>query len=271
MNKPYASPRRCSPLSLKRNGGGQSCFTWQSLVRIARRYNDANPHDKITLYRNRDQLWRAIKRKMPECDDEKCWTTSRFLAPQDRAALVEDFKPPLPQGKYAWLNTDDIDRVLQGYTKVFPDFLYMGAHPIDFQTYDHNFNPLRLVLASRAKKAGLVLNLDDSSQDGSHWVAVYFDIAHKTMEYYDSYGDKAPQPVIKFFEALRQRGWKYKENRKVHQRKNSECGVYSIHFIVRRLLGKTFDETVDKIIRDAEMNENRLKFFDPMEKYNNNI
>jgi hypothetical protein len=270
----YASSRRCSPISRKKTGssggGVQSCFPWQSLARIARRYNEANPQDKIPLYRNRDQLWRAIKRRMPQCDDEKCWTRAHFLSPSDREQLVEDFKPPIPQGKYSWLNTDDIDRVLRGYEKVFSDFLYLGAHPIDFQTYDRNFDPLHRLLSSKARKAALVLNLDDSTKDGSHWVGVFFDISSRTMEYYDSYGEPAPKLVKEFYHALG-KGWKYKENHHIHQRYNSECGVYTIHFIVRRLLGTSFEETTRKVIKDSEMNSKRTTYFDPLEKYNNSI
>lgn len=271
--KMYATKRRCSPSSNRASNNDspfQSCFTWQSLERIARRYNETNPHDKIVLYRNREQLWRAIKKKMPQCNDEKCWAQSRFLRQDDREAVLVDFKPPIPLGQYTWLTTEDIERVLRGYVRAFPKFDFMGAHPLDFETYDPTFHPLSTVLDApkRGKTAvGLVLNLDKSNDPGSHWVAVYFDFKTKTMEYFDSFGVVAPKLVRDFYEHLKKKGWTYKQNKYTHQRKNTECGVYAIHFIVKRLLGQSFDKTVEDIIGDAKMNANRQEFFDPLETY----
>ena len=46
-----------------------------------------------------------------------------------------------------------------------------------------------------------------------------------------------------------------------HQRANSECGVYSINFILRLLQGKTFNEIVNNPIRDREMEDCRKIYF----------
>ncbi len=258
--------RRCSPIAAKRakKDKFQSCFSWQSLAYLAKNYNKYNPHDKIPIYRTRDQLWNAIKKKIPECSDEKCWINSRFLSNADKTYLLEDFKPPIPKGKYKWLETDDIDVVLSGYQKAFSLFQYLGAHPIDFETYNSRFHPLsELQRAKRAGKhaAAIVLNLDMSYDPGSHWVAIFFDLKHKTMEYFDSYGYQAPKRVMDFYDKL-PIGWTLKRNKKQHQHQNSECGVYSIHFIVRRLLGQSFEQTVNNVIADAKMNEFRKEYFD---------
>ena len=53
-------------------------------------------------------------------------------------------------------------------------------------------------------------------------------------------------------------------NKKDHQRKNTECGVYSIDFITKMAGGGSFYETANKIVRDDEMWTNRyLKYFTP--------
>lgn len=280
MRRPYSSNRSCSPP--RRKGAGkktnndtvkiQSCFSYQSLASIARHYNDANPRDKIPIHRTRDDLWMAIRERMADCSDERCWL--RVVPASERKQLVEDFKPPLPMGKYTWLNTDDIDRVLKQYERVFPEFAYLGAHPIDFQKLYRKFNPLNITALQKEgkHKAAMVLNLDYSYQPGSHWVAMFLDIDNRMLEYYDSYGEKAPKEVRMFYEQLNsssRSGWTFKENTKVHQRKNSECGVYSIHFIVRRLSGTPFKTAVNDIIRDEEMNHNRQKYFDPYYEYDN--
>jgi hypothetical protein len=46
-----------------------------------------------------------------------------------------------------------------------------------------------------------------------------------------------------------------------HQFKNSECGVYSINFIVRLVSGESFDDIINNITKDDEMNKNRKIYF----------
>jgi hypothetical protein len=46
-----------------------------------------------------------------------------------------------------------------------------------------------------------------------------------------------------------------------HQFNNSECGVYSINFIVNLVEGKDFDYVIKNIKKDEEMNTNRKIFF----------
>lgn len=50
-------------------------------------------------------------------------------------------------------------------------------------------------------------------------------------------------------------------NDKRHQFKNSECGVYSINFILRLLKGESFDEICNNVTRDEKMNECRKTYF----------
>jgi hypothetical protein len=46
-----------------------------------------------------------------------------------------------------------------------------------------------------------------------------------------------------------------------HQFSNSECGVYSINFIINLASGKKFDDVINDVKRDDIMNENRKVFF----------
>ena len=50
-------------------------------------------------------------------------------------------------------------------------------------------------------------------------------------------------------------------NKKQHQFKNSECGVYSMNFIIRLLNGETFDNIIGNITKDEAMNECRQVYF----------
>ena len=46
-----------------------------------------------------------------------------------------------------------------------------------------------------------------------------------------------------------------------HQYKNSECGVYSVNFILRLLKGETFDEIINIPTNDDKINECRKVYF----------
>ena len=50
-------------------------------------------------------------------------------------------------------------------------------------------------------------------------------------------------------------------NKMQHQYKDTECGVYSINFIIRLLEGEQFDEISNNPIKDDIMNENRHIYF----------
>ena len=46
-----------------------------------------------------------------------------------------------------------------------------------------------------------------------------------------------------------------------HQFKNSECGVYSINFILELLNGKSFDDICNTELPDNDINKLRKKIF----------
>ena len=50
-------------------------------------------------------------------------------------------------------------------------------------------------------------------------------------------------------------------NKVRHQYKNTECGIYSIYFIVSQLEGKRFKDVSENIIKDEEIFKKRKEFF----------
>jgi hypothetical protein len=240
------------------------------LAKIARRYNEANPSTKIPISRSRDELWYALKSRIPECSDERCWLGAKWLPFGDLRDVEEDFKPPIPYGKHVWLDTADINTVLYQYEKVFPKFRYLGAQPIDFASVmpDIIANLKRYLRSpKKVETIGLVLNLDRHDEPGSHWTAVFIDARHPSsvsFEYFDSLGERAPDEVRDLVDDLLKRvKYQYHENKIEHQLKNAECGNYAINFIVQRLAGASFNRVTQNIIRDKEMNKKRAEFFDP--------
>lgn len=267
-----SSPESCSPRRDSSNKH-ETCFSYQSLKTIAKKFNQFNPDNRIPISSKKCDLWKEIQKRIPNCDSEKCWVTrNQTLTGGEKKKLLLDFKPPIPEGKHAWLNSDDIDRVMDRYEQVFPDFRYLGTFPIDFRhVMPEAVVDVKDFLRQRSvKHIGMVLNLDRHDQPGSHWVAVFIDKPRKTFEYFDSFADPTPTEV-KAFRREFFSDYKFKENSVAHQRQNSECGNYSIHFLVQRMSGKSFKQVTETVIRDTEMNAKRLEFFDPNDSYDNSI
>ena len=80
----------------------------------------------------------------------------------------------------------------------------------------------------------------------------------KNIEKFDNDDNKTggSDPVI---ENLNKLNIRY--NTKQHQFNNSECGVYSINFVVRLVGGESFEDITNNITKDDKMNECRKTYF----------
>lgn len=145
----------------------------------------------------------------------------------------------------------------------------------------------------KINKFGMVINLDTHDKPGSHWVALYTNFDKEQIYFFDSFGKKPRKKIREFTNKIAKFMYKQKYKHKLrinnlisdikkggsseltnnmssfdirynkiqHQIENSECGVYSINFILRLAKGETFDEITKNITRDKEMNECRGEYF----------
>ena len=65
----------------------------------------------------------------------------------------------------------------------------------------------------------------------------------------------------KYLSNLLEDGFDIRYNHIQHQFDNSECGVYSINFIIRLVGGESFDSVINNITKDEAMNANRKIYF----------
>jgi hypothetical protein len=243
---------KCSPNNLNRDF---SCFSLSELVELTQTLNKYTKKN-LVLSNNKKELWNNLYKQLePFCDNEMCWLKQdvfKKLEPELKKKLdLFTFKPKL-SGLYKWLTTNDINNVMQQYQIIYPQMNYLGALPCDFPNYT-NVN-----LNNVYDTTTLILNLDSNKGPGTHWVGVY--IKDNVIEYFDSLGKKPNKCIYKTFAKL----WPLytiKYNNLVHQLRNSQCGVYSIYFIIQRLLGKSFDDITTNVIRDKEMKEFRTFLF----------
>jgi|LakMenEpi03Aug12_release.lakeMendotaPanAssembly.Ray.scaffolds.fasta_scaffold182753_3 hypothetical protein len=260
-----------------------TCFKKKELINIASTfnsyYNDKICKNKKCIIKkpidipnkSKRELWNSIyKRLKPLCKTEYCWLDLDFLEKIHNKDLRSKilhftFKPKMTPKYNSWLNTNDIDAILLQYQRIYKDFKFVGALPSDFykiQKVDYNS-------ILQYKKIGIVFNLDAHYKSGSHWTAFLIDNKLKTLEYYDSVGVKPNRNIQKFinkvYKYLSLKGLDYtiKYNNIQHQFKNNECGVYSIHYIIKRLNGTSFEKITTNIITDKQMNKFRYRIFRP--------
>lgn len=267
---------RCAPTKKFENG---SCIPLNVLVEMAKAYNIDNPNNSIKLSSTHETvnpdkykryLLKQFKQKITKCENQRCWTKQPFMQKLDEQIKNdlqhETFKPKGPEGKFTWLNTTNIDEVIEQYELKYPNFKYLGAVPIDFDKLSaygiKDLNFAKLVEQGKTK-IGIVFNTDPHYKSGQHWISLYADLEKGECYFFDSYGN----PPEKEIQVLMKRIARYikstgKEpimdyNKMQHQKGNNACGMYSITFILRMLRGDGFENINKERITDAEVNECR--------------
>jgi hypothetical protein len=276
--------KHCAPRAdNNKNKSFNTCYSEDDLRTMINRYNEAPRSKKIqvTPQDSSNVLWHMLDEQFnTACDTEYCWLRKLNL----QKAGIKAFRPRAPEGgATAWLSTLDIKNVLTQYMDAYPEFLALGAVPMDFCNLNTAVCGLNLKEQKRAGKTkiGIVFNTDPSTRGGQHWICMYIDISAKepkewSVNYFDSYG-MAPlaQEIKTFLEKLRQQvpGIKFEMNcsdvsgmctRSVRQqKKNTECGVYCIDFITERLTGTSWSDLLAKNNSDEVVQRKREIFFRP--------
>lgn len=271
----YVTKKACAPGKDFEN----TCYDLDALHKIARSYNQKHKNNPIPIVNDKKEQWQAIRKSElgSKCDTEWCWIQQDFTRNLRKSIEKNTFKPAMPAGKYELLSNDDIDYVLMQYSNTDPEFRYMGSFPIDFGTKSKLKSFSLANQPKGVKKWGFVFNTDKTGGPGEHWIAMYVELftgmggmRFGTVDFFDSYGYDPKPEVKKFIEKLLEQGRKMgysmtvNVNKRRHQFKNSECGVYVINFIVNRMLGVPFSRVSNNIKNDEKMNALRKEYFNPM-------
>jgi hypothetical protein len=276
--------KKCGPHLSFENG---SCIPLNLLIKMAKAYNQSNSNnndnDNIKLDDTMDTLYPdeykrfllfEFQQRFKNSNQSK-WIKKKFIelmSTEDKEYLENDvFRPEGPQGKFEWLSTLDINKTLAQYENKYPDFQFLGAVPIDFNDLD--YYPFKTMDFSNfvkegKNKIGIIFNLDEHYKGGSHWVSLYIDLTKGQVYFSDSYGTRPEKRIADFINRIQNYFEKsnipnidIRHNPTQHQKGNSECGVYSINFILRLLKGKTFDHITTKRLADEKVNKCRLRYF----------
>lgn len=246
----------CSPNTDSNDKNNFSCYSNSSLIKIRDIWNIKYPENKI-ISNNPYTIWLKLKKKFENiCNSESCWLKQKFIEGGINTKLIESFAPQKPtqwiKNPNEWLSSLDIERVLQQYEKSYKCFEFIGPSPIDYFVKEDNkcvweelckFN-LKNQIDKKKTKIGIIFNLDPHYKSGSHWVSLFINIPKKYIFYFDSVGDNIPNYILKFVNCVIEQGKKLNppiyfnfdlNHPFVHQEGNTECGMYSLYFILSML------------------------------------
>lgn len=211
-----------------------------------------------------------------DMSNDRCMLESSSLTGVEKEALAKTYLRPKRPSEWAsdpdqWLDSNNIADVMKQYEEAYKDFKFLGVLSIDFAAPDpYNksngekclVNSICEMKLSDLKKSGInrlgaVINLDPHFKSGSHWVGLFIDLRAniKKVYYFDSYGIKPPQQIAILMRSLTLQDPKLtlEYNARRFQYEGSECGMYSLYFIITMLDGGNFAELCHNPIPDKEM------------------
>lgn len=220
----------------------------------------------------------------------------RLATPRElELELGRRFKAPGPRDSLALLSNYNLDETLQRWARIFPEFF-----PCPFAMMDFDSNgdylaeaDLPAILEGRADAElgpgvgrvrrrfscfGCIVNTDTSRGPGKHWVAVFVDCHPPpgepwTVEYFNSVGRPPPKPMLGWMERTRARLAEYRAGRPDcdvvsvpvtdmdHQESQTECGLYALFYVRRRLEGTPYTFFKQQLIPDDAMTAFRQHVF----------
>lgn len=218
--------------------------------------------------------------------DEHCLINSSSIPDQEKQMYRKEYLRPKYPAEWlkkedAWLDNFQIAEVMKQYEVAFPWFRFMGALPIDFSAPDpylpdktkkQCMHPeicsldLRQEYAKGVRGIGFIFNLDPHFKGGSHWVGLYININNldqPVVGYSDSYGFKPPALIARLMKALRLQtpNATLAYNARRFQNSSTECGMYSMYFIICMIAGIPFKQFVKDKVPDRFMLDLRKILF----------
>ena len=273
----------CSPKD-KKEIKDFTCYTENSLFKLRDKWNLRHPYEKITT-NDPKEIHKILSSFLSElCNKESCWLKQKDEFGDLDENFKESFAPESPaewkKNPNEWLSSLDIIKVMKQYEKAYKCFDFIGPSPIDFdkkKIYGEcvweelcNFD-LEYQIKKGKTKIGIIFNTDPHDKPGEHWISMFVNIKKGKIYFFDSVGRTAPHQVKKFVENIENQGkllnpkinFEYDENHPVeHQYGNTECGVYSIFFIVHMLEDKFTEEYLKThLLKDKYMEKFRKVYF----------
>ena len=252
----------CAPNKTRRVSN--SCFTKQAILMLKKEYNKDTKNIKKIKSSDPKQIWKDLKNYNPTCDVEKCWiqniNDSSIKSKLEKMYFAPSKPSSWSKNPNEWLSNYDIKHVLDQYSDTYKHFAFIGPTPIDFDSTAYGtcvwddlckFD-LQSFIDKGKTKIGVIFNLDPHDKPGSHWVSLIVDTKNKYIMYFDSNGITCPPEICTLIKRIIEQGanmsqklvLKEIQNKYQHQYTNTECGMYSLYFIITHLTEKLLNKKV---------------------------
>jgi hypothetical protein len=272
--------KKCSPYASLHKIGKNTCVTPDMVVQIKNAFNRENPNKPIQTNDTR-KIIETIKKEY-KCSEDTCWLSTiknaSIRKQIERKIFVPEIPPEWKKNPNEWLSNINIVNVLNQYEEAYPYFRFIGPSPIDFATISNGtcitkeICSLHINNISPKNQIGIIFNLDKHNEPGSHWVSLYID--HSTNQgngiyYFDSASTDVPNEIDLLMKRFAEEsGLPIVSNSVEHQRGNTECGMYSLFFIIHMLLSnnrkKMFEQrfnSANHILKDSDVEAYRRIYF----------
>ena len=270
----------CSPSMKNKRATNDTCFTPNILIKIKSDYNHSNRTNPIRETEPK-KILKELRKRLTQCENEDCWLRQMKDAQLRKKIQEYVFAPKRPKewvyNPNEWLSNYDIFNVLTQYEDIYPHFEFIGPSFIDFDkplqegtcvTNELCHFSLKHHILKKHFKIAVVFNLDKHTGPGTHWVSLFVDVKERFIFYFDSAGSKIPSEIMTLVKRIQTQGlelskkihFKFHENYPMtHQYTNTECGMYSLFFIITMLLNKP-----DESIHDLDHTKggfDKIRFF----------
>ena len=267
----------CNPGVKGYTVSSNTCYTKDTLLKIKNAYNKKNPSNRITS--NIPNIIINQLRSKLQCGKEDCLLNQ--LSNHDKKKIDDEiFAPDHPntwkKNPTEWLSNYDILNVLKQYEKTFKDFKFLGPTPIDFASRENgtciwpelcNID-LKKMLSKKINKIGIIFNLDKHDESGSHWVSMFINIKDGIIFYFDSAANQIPQEITNLSNLIIDQSstlnipMKYLTNcPKQHQQSNTECGMYSLYFIITMIDDSKTMKSKRKMFQKETITDHHVQSF----------
>ena len=273
----------CSPKD-KKEINGFTCYTDKSLYKLRDMWNARHPDVKINT-NNTKEIHSLLTEYLSDvCNKESCWLKQKKEFGPVSHDMTDSFAPESPdewkKNPNEWLSSVDIMKVMKQYEKAYKCFDFIGPSPIDFDTrklYGEcvweelcNFS-LADQIKNGKTKIGIIFNTDPHNKPGQHWISMFINIKSGIIFFFDSTGEKPSAEIMRLVNRIKEQGlsltpkkvFNFDSNSGIeHQYGNTECGIYSLFFIVHMLEDKMTQHYLKThIIKDDYMQKFRKVYF----------
>jgi hypothetical protein len=277
-----------------------TCLPKEKIFQVQRAWNKANKTRSVTS-KDPKVIWKQIQENLNGvCNNDLCILNQPFMkyarkttvpnkssmggTENEEVDLTEYYAPKMPnewkKNPNEWLSNVEMLEKMRPYEEAYPCFEFIGPTSIDFDKVLSNHQCVEKELCNfqlaeyirkGTKKIGIIFNTDPHNKGGSHWISLFINIPKKMIFFFDSAGDEAPKEVMTFVNRVIAQGqsltppikFKFDQNYpNEHQYSTTECGMYSLYFIINMLEDKlTAQYLKNHVITDQMMMEYRKKYF----------